>query len=81
MPSVWLAHPPNQPLTRRIGPRIYHLFDPGATEGWYEIIVANGRHHAQSLQGHIYRGLSKLYGVSRVSLIAYNEILRTLRYN
>jgi len=80
MPTEWLAHPPNEPLMRMHHGVPKHLFDPDAETHWYEKVLDFARDLAQNTIGSIRRDIIRLYGISQLTDIVYNNLLINTKF-
>lgn len=78
MPTEWLAHPPNEPLTRiyyhRSGPKRYDLFDPFAETDWYSKVIDSAQNWIRRNMNVIFQEICNIFGVNMVSLGIYQNI-------
>lgn len=80
MPTDWLAHPPNEPLIRKIKGRTYHLFDPGAETDWYSKVIDYAQQYIKKNVGLIYKALVAQYGINLVSISIYQNIKKNMKF-
>lgn len=84
MPTEWLAHPPNEPLTRIIyhdrGPRKYDLFDPEAETDWYSKVIDFAQLYIKQNVGFLWKALVGLFGVNLLSMAIYNNLKRNMKF-
>ncbi len=84
MPTEWLAHPPNEPLTRvyyhRSGPRLYHLFDPDAETDWYSKVIDFAQNWIKANVGLLYKALVGLFGINLVTMAIYKHLKENMKF-
>ena len=84
MPTEWLAHPPNEPLTRIIyhksGPRRYDLFDPTAETDWYSKVIDSAQRWIKANTGLLYKGLVGLFGINMVTMAIYSNLKKNMKF-
>lgn len=83
MPTEWLAHPPNEPLTRiyyhKSGPKRYDLFDPTAETDWYSKVIDAAKEWMMVNQGLLYKGLVGLFGINMVTMAIYSNLKKNMK--
>lgn len=84
MPTEWLAHPPNEPLTRiiyhRSGPRLYHLFDEGAETDWYSKVIEQAQAWFRANIGLLWKPCVALFGINMFSMAMYKHLKDNMKF-
>ena len=84
MPTEWLAHPPNEPLTRiyyhRSGPKRYDLFDPTAETDWYSKVIDSAQLWIRANMGLLYKAIVGLFGVNMVTMAIYSHLKKNMKF-
>ena len=84
MPTEWLAHPPNEPLTRiyyhKSGPKRYDLYDPTAETDWYSKVIDSAQKWIRANQGLLYKAIVGLFGLNMVSMAIYSNLKKNMKF-